>query len=158
MSAQMLQVGGIKLTLPAYLKPFPAAANLGLLARRSAASNSALKKTENSASALSEKLQVRAGDGLLWIMLFLPGVLVLAACRSKTKANAPEERPVRTVVAAKREAGEITVLTGHVEAENEVALAFRVSGRMIERPVNIGDRRPGGFGSMLTRTRRDYWA
>src|SRR5258707_3847305 len=79
-----------------------------------------------------------------WIMLLLPVVLVLAACHSKTKANAPEVRPVRTVVAAKREAGETTVLTGHVEAENEVALAFRISGRMIERPVNIGDRvRPG---------------
>jgi membrane fusion protein, multidrug efflux system len=80
----------------------------------------------------------------LWIMLLLPVVLVLAACHSKTKANAPEVRPVRTVVAAKREAGETTVLTGHVEAENEVALAFRISGRMIERPVNIGDRvQPG---------------
>ncbi len=45
-----------------------------------------------------------------WIMLLLPVVLVLAACHSKTKANAPEVRPVRTVVAAKREAGETTVL------------------------------------------------
>ncbi len=43
-------------------------------------------------------------------MLLLPVVLVLAACHSKTKANAPEVRPVRTVVAAKREAGETTVL------------------------------------------------
>jgi len=66
-------------------------------------------------------------------MLLLPVVLVLAACHSKTKANAPEVRPVRTVVAAKRQAGETTVLTGHVEAENEVALAFRISGRMIEQ-------------------------
>ena len=143
MSAQTLQAGRIKLTLPAYLRGFWAA-NLGLPARRSAALDSAPKKTENSASALSEKLQVRAGNGLLRIMLLLPAVLMLAACHSKTKTNAPEVRPVRTVVAAKREAGETTVLTGHVEAENEVALAFRISGRMIERPVNIGDRvRPG---------------
>jgi RND family efflux transporter MFP subunit len=43
-----------------------------------------------------------------------------------------------------RDAGETTVLTGHVEAENEVALAFRISGRMIERPVNVGDQvKPG---------------
>src|SRR5258708_34548265 len=110
MSAQTLQAGGIKFTLPAYLKPFRAAANLGLPAGRSAALNFAPKKTENSASALSEKLRVRAGNGLLWIMLLLPVVLVLAACHSKTKANAPEVRPVRTVVAAKREAGETTVL------------------------------------------------
>src|SRR5258708_16938065 len=144
MSAQTLQAGGIKFTLPAYLKPFRAAANLGLPAGRSASLNFAPKKTENSASALSEKLRVRAGNGLLWLMLRRAGVLVLAACHSKTKANVPEVRPVRTVVAAKREAGETTVLTGHVEAENEVALAFRISGRMIERSVNIGDRvRPG---------------
>jgi hypothetical protein len=79
MSAQTLRASGIKLTLPAYLKPFRAAANLGLTARRSAALNCASKKTENSASALLEKLQIRAGNGLLWIMLLLV-VLVLAAC------------------------------------------------------------------------------
>jgi RND family efflux transporter MFP subunit len=36
--------------------------------------------------------------------------------------------------------GEPVLLTGHIQAEDEVSLAFRISGRMIERPVNIGDR------------------
>src|SRR5260221_14322128 len=107
MQAQTLQADRLKLTLPANLRAFWAA-NLGLPARRSAALDSAPKKTENSASALSEKLQVRAGNGLLRIMLLLPAVLMLAACHSKTKTNAPEVHPVRKVVAAKREAGEPT--------------------------------------------------
>jgi membrane fusion protein, multidrug efflux system len=48
------------------------------------------------------------------------------------------------VTAAKGEAGETVVLTGHVRAEDEPALAFRIGGRMIERPVNVGDRVEAG--------------
>ncbi len=36
--------------------------------------------------------------------------------------------------------GEIVSLTGQVRAKDEVALAFRLDGRMIERPVHVGDR------------------
>jgi len=83
---------------------------------------------------------VRAGAPS-WIWLILPAVaVVLASCKPDTKADAPEVRPVRTVIAAKGEAGEIVVLTGHVQAQDEAALAFRIGGRMIERPVNVGDR------------------
>ena len=32
------------------------------------------------------------------------------------------------------------VLTGHIQAQDEAALAFRIGGRMIERSVNVGDR------------------
>jgi membrane fusion protein, multidrug efflux system len=39
---------------------------------------------------------------------------------------------------------EAVTLTGHIEAENEAALAFRISGRMIERPANVGDRVQAG--------------
>jgi RND family efflux transporter MFP subunit len=48
------------------------------------------------------------------------------------------------VTAAKGEAGETVVLTGHVQAENEPAFAFRIAGRMIERPVSVGDRVKAG--------------
>jgi RND family efflux transporter MFP subunit len=111
---------------------------------------SALKKTENSVSDFWRNLGVTKGGGPVWIILFLPAVLVLAACHREITAIAPEVRPVRTVTVAIREAGETTVLTGHVEAENEVALAFRISGRMIERPVNVGDQvRPGQIVAKL---------
>jgi RND family efflux transporter MFP subunit len=70
--------------------------------------------------------------------------LVLASCKPATKVEAPEIRPVRTVIAAKGEAAETVVLTGHIQADDEPALAFRISGRVIERPVNIGDRVKAG--------------
>jgi RND family efflux transporter MFP subunit len=69
---------------------------------------------------------------------------VLVSCKPDTKVEATEIRPVRTVIAAKGEAGETVVLTGHVQAEDEPALAFRIAGRMIERPVNVGDRVEAG--------------
>ncbi len=104
----------------------------------------ALKKTERSASVFSDDRNGREGRGPWWIKWLFPTLLVLAACHRETEGVAPEVRPVRTVTVAIREAGETTVLTGHIEAENEVALAFRISGRMIERPVNVGDQvQPG---------------
>ena len=79
----------------------------------------------------------------IWSLLFAVG-LVLASCKPDTKVEAPEIRPVRTVTAAKGEVGETVVLTGHVQAEDEPAFAFRIAGRMIERPVNVGDRVKAG--------------
>jgi membrane fusion protein, multidrug efflux system len=70
--------------------------------------------------------------------------VVLASCKPDTKVEAPEIRPVRTVIASKGEVGETVVLTGHIQAEDEPAFAFRVGGRMIERPVNVGDRIEAG--------------
>jgi RND family efflux transporter MFP subunit len=77
--------------------------------------------------------------------LFLLAVVVgLSACHKEAEASAPEVRPVRTITVARQAAGETVTLTGHIEAENEAALAFRISGRMIERTVNVGDRvKPG---------------
>jgi RND family efflux transporter MFP subunit len=63
----------------------------------------------------------------------------LAACSPEKKAEAPEARPVRTVTAARQEAGEKVVLTGHIQAEDEAAMAFRIGGRMTQRFVNVGD-------------------
>ena len=79
------------------------------------------------------------------MMLLLPATAVLlSACHKEAETPPPEVRPVRTVTVARQPSGESVVLTGHIEAENEAALAFRISGRMIERPVNIGDRvQPG---------------
>src|SRR5215475_5734330 len=83
---------------------------------------------------------------LPWAACALAGCLVAigTACRHETAETAPEIRPVRTVTIEKREAGVPVVLTGSIRAQDEAPLAFRVSGRMIERRVNNGDRvRPG---------------
>ncbi len=80
-----------------------------------------------------------------WIWFLLAAItFVLVSCKPDTKVEAPEIRPVRTVTATKGEAGETVVLTGHIQAEDEPALAFRIGGRMIERPVNVGDRVEAG--------------
>jgi membrane fusion protein, multidrug efflux system len=70
--------------------------------------------------------------------------LALVACKSESKVEAPEIRPVRTVTAAQGEAAETVALTGHIQADDQPAFAFRIAGRVIERPVNAGARvQPG---------------
>ncbi len=64
----------------------------------------------------------------------------LCACQREAATPAPEVRPVRTVTVAKHPIGESVTYTGRIQAENEARLAFRISGRMIERSVNVGDR------------------
>jgi RND family efflux transporter MFP subunit len=64
----------------------------------------------------------------------------LAGCNQRTEAAAPELRPVRTVTVEKREAGTPVTLTGRIEAEDEVSLGFRISGRLLENSGRLGDR------------------
>jgi membrane fusion protein, multidrug efflux system len=63
----------------------------------------------------------------------------LAACQPEAETVAPQVRPVRTVTVVKRDVGETVSYTGRIQAENETRLAFRISGRMVERPINVGD-------------------
>jgi RND family efflux transporter MFP subunit len=44
------------------------------------------------------------------------------------------------VIAEKSQLGQTVVLTGQIQAEMEVALAFRIGGRIIERKADIGDK------------------
>jgi RND family efflux transporter MFP subunit len=73
--------------------------------------------------------------------LLLAGVTAasLSACQPEAETAAPQVRPVRTVTVVKRDAGETVSYTGRIQAENETRLAFRISGRMVERPINVGD-------------------
>jgi membrane fusion protein, multidrug efflux system len=69
-------------------------------------------------------------------------VLLVAAALSgcdKPAPPAPQARPVRTITVGQRAGGEIVSLTGQVRAKDQASLAFRLDGRMIERPVNVGD-------------------
>jgi RND family efflux transporter MFP subunit len=70
-------------------------------------------------------------------------VASLAGCE-KPAAPTSEARPVRTVTVEGGAQGETVSLTGQVRAKDEVSLAFRIDGRMIERPVNVGDVLKGG--------------
>jgi RND family efflux transporter, MFP subunit len=62
----------------------------------------------------------------------------IAGC-DKPAQQTSEARPVRTVTVERGAGGETTSLTGHIRAKDQVGLAFRLDGRMIERPVNVGD-------------------
>lgn len=71
--------------------------------------------------------------------------IVLAACQREAETSAaPEARPVRAITVERREAGTPLTFTGRIEAEDEVALAFRISGRLLENSGKLGDQvQPG---------------
>jgi membrane fusion protein, multidrug efflux system len=100
--------------------------------------------TERAAILAPPQCQWKLWRVLRWTILLLPAVTALSACQKKVEATAPEARLVRTITATLQPSGETVVFTGHIEAENEAALGFRIPGRMIERLVNVGDRvQPG---------------
>src|SRR5262245_22404107 len=74
----------------------------------------------------------------------LPAALTLSvallSCSPQTETSAPQPRPVRTATIEKSGAGQPITLTGRIEAEDEVALAFRISGRVLENDRKLGDR------------------
>lgn len=89
---------------------------------------------------------------LRWIVVpVLLACLALAGCGKRQGAEeAAPARPVRTVTVATKNMTETATLTGHVAAEDEAALSFRISGRMMERLVNVGDHIvPGEILAML---------
>jgi len=71
----------------------------------------------------------------------LCAALIVASVTGCDKPAPPatQARPVRTVTVERVAEGETVSLTGHIRAKDQVNLAFRVDGRMIERPVNVGD-------------------
>ena len=63
---------------------------------------------------------------------------VVAGCEKPVPPN-PAARPVRTVTIGCCAQGETVSLTGQIRAKDQASIAFRIEGRMIERPVNVGD-------------------
>jgi len=69
---------------------------------------------------------------------------MIVACRPEAETTQSVARPVRTVVAEKRVGGQPITFTGRIDSDDEVSLAFRISGRILERDVNLGDRVTAG--------------
>ncbi len=82
----------------------------------------------------------KPGLGLLQLFMALSFSPMLAACSQDAPTAAPEPRPVRTVTIEKRQAGAPITLVGRIEAEDEVAIAFRISGRLLQNDRKLGDR------------------
>lgn len=86
----------------------------------------------------------RGNDPLRPPRLSCLALLMLAACGPAAAPPAPDIRPVRVVTVEKQPGGETVSLTGTVQAQTEVNLAFRIDGRMVERLVNVGDELKAG--------------
>jgi membrane fusion protein, multidrug efflux system len=67
-----------------------------------------------------------------------------SGCSPQTDTAAPQSRPVRTATVEQRAAGAAITVTGRIEAEDEVALAFRIAGRVLENDRKLGDRVEAG--------------
>lgn len=67
----------------------------------------------------------------------------LASCRNE-QAPPAEARPVGVVTVAAGQFSDDVQLSGEVQAKKDVGLAFRIGGRVLERPVNVGDRVKAG--------------
>ncbi len=83
--------------------------------------------------------------GLIWRVAAAVALTALLAGCGEEEARVPEPvRPVRVVTVEMGSGGELVSITGQVQAEEEVSLAFRVGGRMLERSINVGDRVEAG--------------
>jgi len=62
------------------------------------------------------------------------------ACTPQDKQSQQVSRPVKVVRIGDEAAADVMSFAGEVRARYETTLAFRVSGKMIDRPVEVGDR------------------
>ena len=77
--------------------------------------------------------------GKLLVCLLLPLTMFLA-CTPQDKQSPQVSRPVKVVRIGDAAAADVMSFAGEVRARYETTLAFRVSGKMIDRPVEVGDR------------------
>lgn len=80
-------------------------------------------------------------SGKIAVLLFAP---LLAACEQEAEVPEASVRQVRSIEIEKRQVAESVTLTGRVEAEDEIPLAFRIGGRVLENNGTLGSRVVGG--------------
>lgn len=79
-----------------------------------------------------------------YCMLALPVILVLTACGDKPERTVSAPRPVRTILAPPPSRSSIFTQTGEIRPHDEVTLGFRLDGRLLTRPVDVGGQVTAG--------------
>lgn len=74
-----------------------------------------------------------------YCLLALPVVLLLTACGGKPEKQVAPPRPVRTITAPVPTGIGLLARTGEIRPHDEVALGFRLDGRLLTRAVDVGD-------------------
>src|SRR5262245_45520972 len=82
-------------------------------------------------------------------VLLLASVLAFLTACGQPAPKSPQVRSVRAVTVERRIISEPVVFVGQIKARDEISLAFRIDGKMIERPVGLGDRI--GVGRLVAR-------
>ncbi|MCE2907338.1 MAG: efflux RND transporter periplasmic adaptor subunit [Burkholderiaceae bacterium] len=80
---------------------------------------------------------------LLLPLVLLPAALWMAACSPKPVPPEPV-RAVRVMTVAPDAAGGVQEYAGEVRARTESRLGFRVAGKLVARPAEVGQRVRGG--------------
>ncbi|MCO5091048.1 efflux RND transporter periplasmic adaptor subunit [Bosea sp. (in: a-proteobacteria)] len=83
------------------------------------------------------------GTGLGRAAMIVLVATALASCRDE-QAPQVQDRPVGVVTVAAGQFADDLQLSGEIQAEKDVGLAFRIGGRVLDRPVNVGDRLTAG--------------
>ncbi|MFS2222581.1 efflux RND transporter periplasmic adaptor subunit [Pantoea sp. B65] len=78
------------------------------------------------------------------LLFLLSAVLLLSGCGDKNQQQTIAPRPVRYIVAPPPASGIPAIQTGEIRAHDEVALGFRLDGRMLDRMVDVGDHVQAG--------------
>ena len=82
---------------------------------------------------------ITAVRGKFLACLLLPLTMFLG-CTPQDRQSEQVSRPVKVVRIGDEAAAGVMSFAGEVRARYETTLAFRVSGKMIDRPVEVGDR------------------
>ena len=92
---------------------------------------------------MAMKIQKNSLKNAAFLAVLLCGAMDLTACKKEEAASA-NVRPVRAITVAQQEVGESLSLTGQVAARNTINASFRISGKMVERLVSVGDEVKSG--------------
>lgn len=84
---------------------------------------------------MAKRNQFRLFNPLVYLFLFL-----LTGCSHQDQQTNSPPRPVKAFRVGTTSMGSVTPYAGEVRARFETTLSFRVTGKILARPVEIGDR------------------